>query len=265
VKFTYAYKTSDGIRHEEAMEASSRDEVFAALRERGIRAIKVVAADGSKANGERRGIRKRVAAAVVLAVALGVGAVAYVGGVRASGGSAKGRAAMRAAAPLARQAIPGDRARIARIPDDLFANDAERFLARYAEPGRRVMPDGTAIPSDEAFVAALDHAILCADDEFTEYVDLKRMVVKMKAELRAYLAGGGTVGGYVAALKDRQKTECEHRDGAEKRLRELVKTSDEGAYAYWLKANARLQSMGIYPLQLPEALREYQSNLELDE
>ena len=52
MKFTYAYKTSDGVRHEAAMDAESREAVFAALRERGIKAIKVVAADGSKANGE---------------------------------------------------------------------------------------------------------------------------------------------------------------------------------------------------------------------
>ena len=52
MKYTYAYKTSDGVRHEAAMEASSREEVFEALRAQGIKAIKVVAADGSKANGE---------------------------------------------------------------------------------------------------------------------------------------------------------------------------------------------------------------------
>ena len=69
MKYTYAYKTSDGARHEAAMEAGSRDAVFAALRARGIKAIKVVAADGSKANGEVRGIQKRVVAVALLAVA----------------------------------------------------------------------------------------------------------------------------------------------------------------------------------------------------
>ena len=54
MKFTYAYKTSDGVRHEAAMDAESREAVFESLRARGIRAIKVVAADGSKANGETR-------------------------------------------------------------------------------------------------------------------------------------------------------------------------------------------------------------------
>ncbi len=37
------------------------------------------------------------------------------------------------------------------------------------------------------------------------------------------------------------------------------------AYSYWLKANAQLQSMGIYPLPLPDILRGYESTLELDE
>ena len=76
--FTYIYRTSDGIRREEAIEAASRESVFETLRERGIRPIKVIAADGSKENGEGRagGVRKRVAAAIaaaVLAAGLAVG------------------------------------------------------------------------------------------------------------------------------------------------------------------------------------------------
>ena len=77
MKFTYAYKTSDGVRHEAAMDAESREAVFAALRQQGIKAIKVVAADGSKANGEIRGIRKRVLAASVIATALLAGIAVY--------------------------------------------------------------------------------------------------------------------------------------------------------------------------------------------
>ena len=80
MKFTYAYKTSDGVRHEAAMDAESREAVFAALRQQGIKAIKVVAADGSKANGEIRGIRKRVLAAAVFgAVVLAVVGTVVVG------------------------------------------------------------------------------------------------------------------------------------------------------------------------------------------
>ena len=72
MKYTYAYKTCDGTRHEESMNAESRDAVFKALSEKGIKAIKVVAADGSKANGEIRGFRLRTVIAVgVIAAVVG--------------------------------------------------------------------------------------------------------------------------------------------------------------------------------------------------
>lgn len=72
MKYIYAYKTSDGTRHEESMEAESREAVFKALREKGIKAIKVVAADGSKANGEVRGYRLRTVVVVgVVAAVIG--------------------------------------------------------------------------------------------------------------------------------------------------------------------------------------------------
>ena len=85
MKYTYAYKTSDGTRHEATMVAKSREEVFAELRKQGIKAIKVIAADGSKANGEVRGVRKRVVTALVVFVALSVGVVACFSGTRTGG------------------------------------------------------------------------------------------------------------------------------------------------------------------------------------
>ena len=39
MKYTYAYKTSDGTRHEESMNAASREDVFAELRKRGIKTV----------------------------------------------------------------------------------------------------------------------------------------------------------------------------------------------------------------------------------
>ena len=70
MKYSYAYKTSDGRRHEAAIDAESREAVFESLRAEGIRPIKVVAADGSKANGEvvRRGSRLSARVPFVLSV-----------------------------------------------------------------------------------------------------------------------------------------------------------------------------------------------------
>ena len=71
MKYTYAYKTSDGVRHEAAIEAKSRDEAFELLRGQGIRPIKVVAPDGDVSRQPRR---TAVMVAILLAA---VGAAAF--------------------------------------------------------------------------------------------------------------------------------------------------------------------------------------------
>ena len=155
-----------------------------------------------------------------------------------------------------------------------------------------------ARPSEAEFVACLKEPIRVASNELTEHIDLKRIVSGMKREMRAYLAGGGTVDGYLAELEKRQKLEVSYRERAEQKLSELLSAANgqaarstggdpngqaarsadgrdkrdpragdtlKAAYAYWLKANAQLQAMGIYPLALPDALRSYQMSLDIDE
>ena len=101
-----------------------------------------------------------------------------------------------------------------------------------------------------------------------------------------HATGGGTVDGYLTELEKRQKLEFSYRERAEQKLNELLaavngqadrSTGDDGhdkrdppnklktAYAYWLKANAQLQAMGIYPLALPDVLRSYQMSLDIEE
>ena len=283
MKFVYAYKTSDGVRHEDAMDASSREEVFASLRAKGIKAIKVAAADGSKANGEIRGVRKRVAAAAAVLAALAAGLAAFLAGRRVSPRQEAGEStaapppevsnpavAFRTAKPLARQTINGDRRRV-EAAAAAFANAAERLMAAFAEPGRPVPAIDAPRPADSEFDAALREPIRIAETDFTETADLKRIVAGIKSDLRAYLAAGGDIDGYVAGLVKRQKLEVSYRDRAGKHLSRLCaglsggKAAKEEAYGYWLKANAQLQSMGIYPLPLPDVLRGYESTLELDE
>ena len=82
MKYSYAYKTSDGARHEDAMDAPSREAVFEALRAKGIKAIKVVASDGSKANGEVHGVNSRAVVGVAVAAAIVAAACAYYVGTR---------------------------------------------------------------------------------------------------------------------------------------------------------------------------------------
>ena len=290
MRFTYAYKTSDGKRHEAAMEATSREEVFESLRAKGIKAIKVVAADGSKANGEETGdggrestrastgeFSKRttaswVAAAAIIAATIGGGAWWWATRTGDQGqppaqfivNTPQGPVTYRIADPLPRQSIPGNRQRIEEGRDTIFTNAAERLLSRFAEPGRVVGAPSDAKPTEAEFRASLAVPVRVASNELTEHIDLKRIVAGLKREMRTYLAGGGTVEQYLSELTRRQKLEVSYRENAEKRLDDMLSKPKE-AYDYWLKANAQLKSMGIYELPMPDTLRSYQMSLGIEE
>ena len=298
------------------IEADSRDAVFAKVRaELGIKPIKVTAIGGqdTQDNRDTQG-RRRMPILGVLGV-LGVLAILAVLAWRWAGArdarpyrvmTPQGPVTYTVATPLPRQAIPGDRRRIEQAlggPDrrrdggspydagqGVFKHAAERWLARYAEPGRgaqagpgaenglaRTRSAASAPPSAADFEAALREPIRIASTDFTEVVDLKRIVAGMKREMRAYLAGGGTAEQYLAELEKRQRLEISYRERAEQRLNELLKEQKvdgrrqdggspyKASYAYWLKANAALKSMGIYELALPDELRSYQMNLDIEE
>lgn len=267
MRYIYVFKTSDGIRHTEEMDAESREAVFETLRKRGIRAIKVMAADGGKANGEVRvmGVRRRVAVTlVVAAVVLTAAVVTWISGLNRTSGTGSGRTPPHSqpALSLPRQMIPGDRQRIENAPTNLFATAAEAYLARFAEPGRDfgglVL---TNLTDDASLAAILNEPILIADDELTEYIDLKRITAYIKREMKAYLRGGHTQAEYLVELVNRQRLEMSIRKNAEQRIAQLLSnraSTADAVYLAWLKVNAQLQSMGIYPLPLPDALRNQQ-------
>ena len=316
MRFTYTYRSSDGQRHTAEIEAESRDAAFAKVRaELGIKPIKVTAAGGQDTQDNRDAQdRRRVPVLGVVGVlgVLAILALLAFGAwwwLRRAGDGApyqvmtpQGPVTYSVAAPLPRQAIPGSRQRLeqalggpvhrqdggstSEAGQGVFAHAAERWLARYAEPGRwskgeeglaRTRSGASERPSPADFEAALREPIRIASTDFTEVVDLKRIVAGMKREMRAYLAGGGTAEQYIAELEKRQRLEISYRERAEQRLNELLKEQKvdgrrqdggspyKAAYAYWLKANAQLQAMGIYPLALPDALRSYQMGLDIDE
>lgn len=244
------------------MNASSRDDVFRELRKQGIKAIKVVAADGSKANGEIRGVRKRMVALAVLATALVVGGVVFF----VERGSEEPAGPMRPARSLPRQVIIGDHNRVV-AASNIFKLKAEAFLARFAEPGRPFTAPESDWPSRADFEQAINSPILYSEDEITEHIELKRMVVWMEYELRNYLAKGGYASGYIKELIKRQQTEINQRAQLENQLNAMMKDEKKrnDAYQFWLKANAQLQSMGIYQLELPVQLLNQQGNLDLNQ
>ncbi len=321
MRFTYTYRSSDGQRHTGEIEAESRDAAFARVRtELGIKPIKVVAEvegesrqDGGSPYGRDKRDRSRGmlwGAAILAAIMLVVlgGAVWWMRRPNREPQAANGElptkpqdqtitvvtpqgpVTLRVAEPLPRQAIPGNRQRIEDGRNSIFTNAAERLLARFAEPGRAVAAPEDEKPTEADFAVCLREPIRLASNELTEHIDLKRIVTGMKREMNAYLAGGGTVDGYLAELEKRQKLEVSYRERAEQRLNDMLNGQDarspsatggtpapangqdargrdslKAAYAYWLKANAQLQAMGIYPLALPDALRSYQMSLDIEE
>ena len=256
MKFIYAYKSSDGVRHEAAMEAKSRDEVFEVLRGRGIRPIKVVAVDGSKANGEVRGLRKRAVFALVALATLVAGVVAYLGGER-TGAATAANSAM--SAP--RHQIYGDPAVVSILERGDFADalprEGDRLLAVFAQPGKLMCAKG-ANPRriDEKSYGAFevyakndlavgnDIAINSADSR--EITELKQIVNGMRAEMREYLANGnGTPRSFWRRLNERTAQEIQIY---ERTRRELEKETSE---AVWEQKNDALRRLGLRTIANP--------------
>ena len=253
MKYTYAYKTSDGVRHEATMKAASRDEVFAALRKQGIKAIKVVAADGSKANGEIHGVRKRVVAALVAFVAVGVGIVAYFSGTR-SNGNLGGSVATAFATGQDRRQVIGDAAIIEKGIlsgwSDVFTLEGERFLASFAIPGVKA---GQRNTSEKEFAAALEHKSTVADSDSLEARQIKSMVEGMKNEARRYLAAGGTIVEYGKRLTERQDAEIAVYNRVKVDIEKARETMTEAAFmTYWEKRNDELRNLGIKTIGLSD-------------
>ena len=253
MRYTYAYKTSDGVRHEATMNASSREEVFATLRKQGIKAFKVVAADGSKANGEIHGVRKRVVAVLVAFVALGVGIVAYLSGTRSSGDLGDSATTAFAMGQDRRQVI-GDAMIIEKGIrngwSDVFTLEGERFLASFAIPGVKA---GQRNTSEKEFAAALEHKCTVETSDSLEARQIKAMVEGMKNEARRYLAAGGTVVEYGKRLTERQDAEIAIYNRVKADIEKARATMSESAFmTYWEKRNDELRNLGIKSVGLSD-------------
>ena len=248
MKYIYAYKTSDGVRHEDSMNAASREEVFERLRKQGIKAIKVVAADGSKANGEVRGVRKRVVAALVALAALGAGVVAYIGGERT------GAAAPSFETNETRRQVIGDVAVIEKGIRtgwaDVFGREGDRFLASFAIPG---VEAGLRNTSEAAIRSALDAKVEATAADSIEVRQIKAMVEGMKREARRYVAAGGSIVGYGKRLVERQNAEIAIYNRAKTEVETVRKTMGPEEFENFLEErNDELRNLGIRPIVLDD-------------
>lgn len=254
MKYTYAYKTSDGVRHEASIDAESREAVFASLRAKGIKAIKVVAADGSKANGEIRGVRKRVLAMSVIGAALLAAAVSalVVGrGVRTAPRSSSVEVSLDST--LRRQII-GDAAVIEiGIKTgwvDVFELEGERFLASFAIPGVKA---GQRSTTEEELVKALGAPLAERETDSLEARQIRAMVEGMKLEAKKYIADGGNIIEYGKRLTERQDAEIAIYERTKSEIAAARKSmKEDDLVSLWEKRNGQLRNLGIKLVPLPE-------------
>lgn len=259
--YTYAYKSSDGTRHEASMDAPSREAVFAALRERGIRAIKVVAADGAKANGELRGVRKRVVTAIAIAAALVAGIFAFRAGESAQSTrhQAQGTTHNAPGTSSPRHQLYGDPAVMEAFErgkfEDVLPREGDRMLAWFAQPGRLMCPKNVSQSAlrrldgkgAAALEAVLDSDIAMSESDSREVRELKQIVNGMRAEMRDYLANGnGTVRSYWRRLMERTRQEAQIY---ERTRRELEKEANP---TVWEDKNEALRRLGLRTIPNPE-------------
>lgn len=256
MKFTYAYKTSDGKRHEAATEAPSREAVFEALRAQGIKAIKVVAADGSKANGAPRTTRPAVAIALFAFIV-----VALVGGGSwwlAGGGRARRTTLPDGSGDLlspTRRQIIGDAFAVEKGVrtgwSDVFAHEGERFLASFAIPGVQA---AQRTSTEDELRAALERKIAPEPSDSLEVRQIKAMVEGMKDELRRFVAAGGTIAAYGRRLVERQEEELRYYNLVKSELdaAATAKKPQAELLDLWERRNEDLRQMGIRLVPMPE-------------
>ena len=271
MKYTYAYKTSDGKRHEAAMDAASREAVFEALRAQGIRAIKVVAADGSRANGAENDSKRTtaswraalVASIVLIAAAIVVGVWWLIGGggrgatalpsdeTQSPGGEAKATSFLTA---QTRRQVIGDVAVIEKGIRtgwaDVFEREGDRFFASFAIPGAEA---GQRSTSEDELRSVLESAVEAKPDDPLEIRQIKAMVEGMKEEARRYIAAGGTAVGYGQRLVERQEAEIAIYGRVKSDIEAAHKKMDSSAFEDYLeKRNDELRNLGIKPVVISE-------------
>ena len=239
MRYAYRYKTSDGVRHEGLIKASSREAVFSALKKEGIRPFNVVLAPGFF--NRVCSLGKRWFAIVVLLIAL-----------FALGGYVLFRRSAQEFDPhsaMPRHQIYGDPVIMAELEQsgfsNVFATAGDRYLARYAQPGHPVV----AVPrfDSRCLSEALASEVSFRDNEPREIVELKRIVLWMRDELRDYLADGmGTPESYVKRLSQRQLEEISICN----RLKAELHGKDD--LAAFDRANAALRRLGLPTILPPE-------------
>ena len=252
MKFGYSYKTSDGVRHENVYHASSKEEVFSALRKNGVRPIKVWEIE-SKFSFLRK----------VLIVVLFMAATAILAAILINRVPSFNSLAITANQEEDRSQIYGDPVIIQQCEtlqwSNVFEDEGERFLARFSQPGHPVRMRGNAWKSPVA--QALKNRpgfIDITKSDSPEIAKIKRMVNGMKSELSQYLRDGGTVEQYIDEVLERQSIEekivVNFKAEFDRLEKEATRENYDETVKKWNAKNLLLRQMGLRTVLIPESI-----------
>lgn len=221
--------SSDGLRHEGEMAASDKDSVYAELRKKGIRAIKVTERIQPVVRKGLAGLRKRdIICLAVIGLLLAVGAVvlsrrmtkAEVRVVEGSEPVAQPRQSQSGVVSSGVFQLAQSRPRRwIELPKELdlatvFKHPHEIYLARYAIPGTSVANSSEtrcspAVAQD--FFDNLNAGLVISERDDASVAELKRIVAGMKEDAKKYLTMPDGISKLCVWLEERQEMERGYR------------------------------------------------------
>ena len=260
MKFVYAYRDSQNVRHDDVIIASSKDDAFKKVRALGRRPFFVDLAPGFW--NRLQAIGKRGAAILILALAL-IGALIIVFRRGQPAELDYFDSSMRRY-PLGDSALIDEGIRTGWA--NVFALQGDRFFASYAIPGvvpavrdateseiRKALTPEQTSPSVVALGQRTSSSVEQLDTSSIEARQVRAMVNGVKEELREYLAAGGTITAFCVRLKQREYEEVSCYQRATTEIETAV---DRGADARSVteivnRNNIQLRQLGIRTIPMP--------------
>ena len=252
MKFLYEYRTSDNAKHNGVICASDREAAYAELKKQGIKPSRFAEAPGFF--NKLLGKGKRWLAIAVLGVAVVVSALVIHSNSRTIRTIEQSQEVFDA---TTRRQIIGDTAVIEKGIRtgwaDVFELEGDRFLASFAIPG---VPASVRSTTEGDLREALDAPSTKhqAPSTSLEERQIRAIVNGMKAELRTFLADGGTMTAYGKRLVARQEVEIGYYTRAENELKTAMSSgmSRDALSALWEQRNNSLRKLGIRLVRMPE-------------
>ena len=237
MKFVYAYKTKDNVRHTDVVCASGKEAAYEKLRACGIKPIRVDLAPGlanKLLSFGKRGLALALLS-VVSVVLMGLLAYNFANGGRSS-----------PRGPMTRRQIYGDPALMEELErtdyKSVFSTDADCYLAHFAQPGVIVQfADPVWRKSMAAALSAgFTNEISVVETDDREVRELKQIVLGLRAEYKRYMSNGlGTPEKYIRRLEERQNRELAILTAAKGDLK------DEKDPMKWDRINRSLKAVGL--------------------